>query len=188
MAACVGLNAKSIVNGAKVVTQDGMQWHPVCDTGNAADGRCRIVGGDDWHFSHPAEVKKHLPIQGPKMKGAYFYNGNTNGGLSVLHNGQTHVWSKKGVDKNGDTYCVKRTEKFENSFRFKGYEIERVMLASDKAMTSKNILAACKSKEMLPLCNNAKFMDGQCIIVGGLYHISQKEQNANQASMNMKDD
>jgi len=171
--ACAGLHERDDDEGKE---DEGVNhYYPVCDIGTVADGICRIVGGDDWHFSHPGEVKQKLPLDGPRMKGAYFYNGESNGGLSVLHTGKTHQWAKSEVDKDGDTYCAKRAKSFKHSFKWKGYTIVRTPVAKDKAMTSKNILAACKAKDMVPVCNHAKFMDGQCVIVGGFYHISKKE-------------
>merc|ERR1711988_360351 len=145
---------------------------PVCDIGTVADGACRIAGGDDWRFSHPHDVlKKGLEQQ--KLKGAYFYSGHANGQMSSMNNGETHVWSKPKQDKNGDTFCVKRGTNFKSTFKWKNHTMERVQV--NNVMTSSNILAACEAKGMRPVCNNAIYADGLCIIVGGEWHMSLEE-------------
>lgn len=48
--------------------------------------------------------------------------------------------------------------------------MERVEV--DGVMTSNNILKACREKNMRPVCNSASYADGQCIIVGGKWHMS----------------
>merc|ERR1740130_1546040 len=42
-------------------------------------------------------------------------------------------------------------------------------------MNQANILTACAEKKMRPVCNNVKYADGECIIVGGDWHFSLKE-------------
>lgn len=157
-----------------------LKMRPLCDIGTAGDGACRIAGGDNWHFSHPKEVAKNIPDRPQRIfRGAYFYSGSaTKGGLASMNAGDKHRWAKDNVDKDGDTFCVKKAKTFKNSFKWNGHTMERVELDADKVMTSRNIVQACAKKGMRPVCNNAVFADGTCIIVGGEWHMSKPGSNA----------
>jgi hypothetical protein len=80
---------------------------PVCAGPKLADGECQKIG--EVFVADPKSVdrfKKLIP-DGKKLKGAYFYAGKKhNGGLSLLNNGERHVWSTNQRDRNGDTFCV----------------------------------------------------------------------------------
>jgi len=157
-----------------------LKMRPLCDIGTAGDGNCRIVGGDTWHFSHPRQVAKNLPDRPQHIfRGAYFYSGSaTKGGLASMNAGNGHRWAKNNVDKDGDTFCVKKAKTFKNAFMWNGHTMERVELGADQVMTSQNIIKACAKKQMRPVCNNAVFADGICIIVGGEWHMSKPGKNA----------
>jgi hypothetical protein len=185
----------------KTCADAGMR--PVCDRGKSADGECRIVGGDNWRFSHFKEAQQH-GVPTAKVKGAYFYTGAENCDpqspdndcLSSMNNGVSHQWSKTGRDRNGDTFCVKRAKSFKHEFRWHNHTMERVPVIAPTGkkcdeinvklnkpvgtecqsyMRSDQILEACAEKGMRPVCNNAVYADGKCIIVGGEWHMSLED-------------
>jgi len=165
---------KGLMTSSNIIaTCQERHMRPVCDIGTAADGTCRIVGGDDWRFSHYEEAKKNMGPNAVKLRGAYFYTGAENGQMSSMNNGVTHQWAKVNRDRNGDTFCVQRGKSFVNSFEWQNHTMERVEVKG--SMTSSNILATCASKDMRPVCNNANYADGQCIIVGGEWHMSLED-------------
>jgi len=141
---------------------------PVCDNSHYADGKCRMVGGA-WHFSHPHHDRRY-GVPWRKVMGAYFYTGRANGGLSLMNTGRTHKWARRNGDRDGDTFCVKRTVLFKGGHKWRSFMLARVPVKGK--MQSANIYKACHAKGLRPVCNHPSYADGRCEIVGGNWHMS----------------
>merc|ERR1711924_330242 len=111
-----------------------------------------------------------------KLRGAYFYTGASNNGLSLMATGleqPNHKWSKAGVDRDGDTFCVSGRKRVKGA-TFDNQAMNRVTVNGE--MNSKKIIEACAKIKMKPICNHAKFADGRCILVSGNWHISDPKE------------
>ena len=101
-----------------------------------------------------------------RRRGAFFYVGVSGGGKRSLQNiGYTHRWST-AADRDGDTFCVKRTSKAVKcgtQLSYGGYDLKRVAVAG--RITPASIVKACKAKKLVPVCNLPSAMDGSCLLV-----------------------
>jgi hypothetical protein len=169
----VRTSVKGVMNSANILKAcKAMKMKPVCDKadGRYADGKCATIGGK-WHFSHPSHNKKHK-ISVKKTMGAFFYCGNQNGGKSLMNTGDTHRWTS-GRERDGTTFCVAKTASLiqkQAKFNLGGFTMRRVSVKG--AMTSPNILKACKALKMVPVCNHGSYADGECALAGAQWHLS----------------
>jgi hypothetical protein len=150
---------------------------PACDYQSYADGKCSLAGyhGTALHLSYPPHNDQY-EIPRNKTLGAYFYSGAANGQWSLLNQGYNHRWS--GVnDRDGDTFCVKKTGTVATTFVHLGHTLMRTRV--DGSMTSSNIRKACAKLGFRPVCNYASMMDGKCVVVSntGNWYFSNPSQN-----------
>jgi len=105
---------------AACVAAGGMQ--PLCESEKFSDENCLVIGTAHW--SHPKDARVMgldlLQVAGveDKVRGAYFYvKPALQNSKSIMNRGDkdalgpSHIWSRPGIDKNGDTYCAKFTSK-----------------------------------------------------------------------------
>jgi hypothetical protein len=140
---------------------------PVCDHANYFDGRCEVIGGA-WHFSHPSHTRRFAKgIAKQSLTRVYMYCGHANGGKSLKHLKRSHRWSG-GHDEGQYTLCT--APKKQKFFTWEGYELHRVQVKG--TVTTQNILKACQSRSMSPLCDHNNYNDGNCKQIGGRWYFS----------------
>jgi len=139
---------------------------PVCDRANWADGRCLIVSGH-WHMSHPHHSRQHR-VPEDLVRGAFLYTGRNNHQRAMVDTGNSHRWARN-TDRNGDTVCAGQDISKMN-FKYRNYNFVRIRVKGH--MTSANILKACQSKKMRPVCDHSNYADGKCTMAGGSWHFS----------------
>jgi len=150
---------------------DARGMKPVCDTIGYFDGKCDVLQAKDgWHFSHPSHTKANVAtVAQDAFAGVFMYCGKGSGdqdaSLKNLKDG--HRWSTE-VDKNQFTLCVKPLPY--ESFQFQGKELLRVGVKG--IMNSDNILKACESLSMSPVCDHANYNDGKCKSMENHWHFS----------------
>lgn len=138
------------------------KMRPLCDHSSYSDGIC-VLAGANWHFSHPSNTKKH-GVDNQFFSGSYLYASNAKSHNSLWNNGvNTHVWSKPGKDKNGDSVCVKAPKPGSMDFTWNNRKLVRVPVVG--SMRSANILAACVAKGLTPVCDHKSYNDNKCVDV-----------------------
>ena len=144
-----------------------MKMRPACVTGAYCGGRCTLVSSN-WYLSLSSQARKNGLDEG-KLRGAYFYTARK-ASQSLVNIGYSHRWSRVGKDKNGDTFCVTRAGGTKLTLVYGGVTMKRVSVKG--AMSSTNILKACKRKKMVPVCDYGGYYDGQCALVSSKFHVS----------------
>jgi hypothetical protein len=149
---------------------------PVCDHGTYYDGRCVVVTGNHnkghWHLSHRSHKRSYgKDIPNPSIEGAYMYCGHHNGGKTLFHpyEGNGHRWSTN-QDKDGHTLCTKPSPLSFGTFHLRGFKLQRVPVEGD--MNGKNILKACKTKGLKPVCDHQAYKKNSDCKSFGNWHMS----------------
>ena len=163
------MNSENILAACK---KKGLR--PVCNHAHYADGQCKTVGGS-WHFSYPPHNSRFkVPTA---VRGAFFYCGRGNRNKALYNIGTTHKWTN-GQQRDGSTYCVKRTKAFaKDKLTFTYNNVVAHRTAVKGKMTNANAVKACKARDMKPVCDRSSYYDGQCVITSRNWHISHPSQS-----------
>merc|ERR1711871_1127617 len=177
------MSSANIRDACERASTEKRHLQPLCDHSTYADGIC-LVAGSNWHFSHPKNTKSNR-VNSLFFAGAYIYASNANKHHSLWSNGvNTHSWSKSGKDMNGDAICAASIKPGSRDFTFNNHKFVRTEV--EGKMTSSNIRRACAKKSMVPVCDHPTYFDGQCVIVGGVWHFSPPSHVAGQDDLDQK--
>jgi hypothetical protein len=163
----------------KACKAKGKKYRPVCASTNYANGDCTILGSSGyWSI---ATQKKGVPAN--FLMGVYTHCGMKyqRGTRSLQNLINTHRWSDPRYDSDGDALCIE-FDASKLNFEFRGMKAVRTRVT--KAMTSNNVLAACKAKGLLPICaNKAYFRKGKSVALPGVANYVSYPSQARQAGL-----
>ncbi len=94
--------------------------------------------------------------------------GRGNRDWALQNSGNTHRWSNSR-DRDGDTFCMK-PERERKTFSYRNYVFHRVRVSG--TMNKDNILKACQSRKMRPVCDHSSYSDGKCRVISHAWHFS----------------
>jgi len=158
------VRVSGVVNSANIVKAcAASNLIPVCNSLNYSDGACWYSGENNRMFSIPSHAKTILKKDYRKLAGLAIYCGNSNRGWALRNTGHKHKWTNSR-NKNMLTLCT--TPNKESNLKYKDIVMKTVYIKKGSLINADSSIAACKAKQMVPVCNRNSQSDAYCRYAG----------------------